>query len=128
MKADRLATSWAKSVVAELDVHEDRPVISALVVAKDTDMPPYGFWNLLPELNVQVGASEMQRLAFWLEEVTMLRVIQQAGPFEARLLKGPTARPRLRRSRGLLRHRSRRGCPGDQRIGCGGAIVTEDMS
>ena len=69
-------------MVAELDVHEDRPVISALVVAKDTNMPSYGFWNLLPELNVRVGASEMQRLAFWQEEEAMLRVIQQAGHFQ----------------------------------------------
>lgn len=55
--------------MAELDIWEDRPLISALVVAKEDNMPSFGFWSLLAELNIHVGGSQMQRLAFWVEEV-----------------------------------------------------------
>jgi hypothetical protein len=56
-------------VMGELDLEEDRPVISALVRGMDDNMPSQGFWKLLDELNVRVGTSADQRLEFWLKEL-----------------------------------------------------------
>lgn len=58
-----------KVSIDELSEDEDRPVISALVYAKDEGMPSYGFWNFLAELGVSVGTSEDHRLKFWKREL-----------------------------------------------------------
>jgi hypothetical protein len=53
----------------ELRADEDRPVISALVVLKEDNLPSKGFWDLCAQLGVKVGTSWMDRQAFWIEEV-----------------------------------------------------------
>jgi len=53
----------------ELRTDEDRPIISALVVAKEDNLPSKGFWNLCSELGIQVGTSWRDRQAFWVEEL-----------------------------------------------------------
>jgi hypothetical protein len=55
--------------LAELDVEDDRPVISALVHGVEEGMPSAGSWSLLNELGVPFGPSVDQRLTFWLAEV-----------------------------------------------------------
>lgn len=53
----------------ELDIAEDRPLISALVVSKEENLPSYGFWNLLEELDIHVGRRPEGRLDFWVKEL-----------------------------------------------------------
>lgn len=48
----------------ELDPLEDRPLISALVIGKDENMPSSGFWSLCSELGIPVS----DRQEFWLKE------------------------------------------------------------
>jgi hypothetical protein len=56
-------------VMKELDPVEDRPLISALVVSKEENMPTGGFWGLLEGLGVAVGSSWPDRQAFWIAEL-----------------------------------------------------------
>jgi hypothetical protein len=54
----------------ELDRDTDRPVISALVVEKDSGRPSNGFWSLCRELGMADAVSSSDRRdAFWLREV-----------------------------------------------------------
>jgi hypothetical protein len=53
----------------ELDPDEDRPLLSAMVIGRETNMPSGGFWALLQELGVKVGPSWEQRQEFWLREL-----------------------------------------------------------
>lgn len=53
----------------ELDVDDDRPVISALVYGAEDNLPSHGFWSFLDELGVSVAPTEDARLTFWSREV-----------------------------------------------------------
>jgi hypothetical protein len=53
----------------ELDLVEDHPLLSALVISKEENMPSGGFWSFLAELGVSVGPSPDQRMVFWLKEL-----------------------------------------------------------
>jgi len=46
-----------------------RPLISAVVVSKEERQPGVGFWNIAKELGIEVGESENQRVAFWLDSL-----------------------------------------------------------
>lgn len=48
----------------ELSQVEDRPLISALVIGKEENMPSSGFWALCTELGIRVSDRQM----FWLNE------------------------------------------------------------
>jgi hypothetical protein len=48
----------------ELDRVEDRPLISALVIGKDENMPSSGFWGFCAEVSIAVA----DRQLFWLKE------------------------------------------------------------
>jgi hypothetical protein len=64
--------------VAELDVDDDRPLLSAMVYGKETNGPTGGFWTLLDELGVKVPASGTARTDYWLREVAECK--QVYGP------------------------------------------------
>lgn len=68
--------------LAELDRLEDRPLISALVIEKDRNMPSHGFWNLCEELGLGIGptAPMAAREAFWLLEVRRCFEAYGKGP------------------------------------------------
>lgn len=51
-----------------LDPREDRPLLSALVVSREEGMPSGGFWSLLPEVGIEVPATPMGKLEWWLRE------------------------------------------------------------
>ena len=53
--------------INELDIQEDRPLISALVSGKVDNQPAEGFWSLLNDLGVPVGHA--QRDEFWVKEL-----------------------------------------------------------
>jgi len=55
--------------IEELDTQEDRPLLSALVVARDDNLPSTGFWKFAEEMGVRVGSSTNERLAFWVQEI-----------------------------------------------------------
>jgi hypothetical protein len=52
----------------ELDRFEDRPIISALVVGRDTGMPSGGYWDLRNELGLESPSTDLERLAVWTRE------------------------------------------------------------
>jgi hypothetical protein len=45
------------------------PLISAVVVGKDTMQPGVGFWNIAKDLGIQFGDSPNEREAFWLQSL-----------------------------------------------------------
>jgi hypothetical protein len=53
-----------------LEHEEGRPLISAVVVSKDTGQPGVGFWNLAEAAGFKIGDTLEQREAFWLDELT----------------------------------------------------------
>lgn len=53
----------------ELDRVEDRPIISALVIDKQANMPSHGFWDLCEELGIRVAPNSAARERFWLKEL-----------------------------------------------------------
>jgi hypothetical protein len=50
-----------------LEREEGRPLISAVVVSKDTGQPGVGFWNLAQEMGSDIGDTPERREAFWLD-------------------------------------------------------------
>ena len=53
----------------ELDRNEDRPVLASLVIGQDEGMPTAGFRTFLAdELRVDVPATGLARLEFWVAE------------------------------------------------------------
>ncbi len=53
----------------ELDRVEDRPILSALAVSQEEQMPSSGFWSLVRDvLGLPVGPTEDARLEFWVRE------------------------------------------------------------
>ena len=50
-----------------LEHEEGRPLISAVVVSKDTGEPGVGFWNLAEGVGFKIGDTIEQREAFWLD-------------------------------------------------------------
>ena len=58
----------------ELDRTEDRPVMSALVVSSEENMPSEGFWTFVDQtLGIDVGSSTAARLDFWVAEFKRAR-------------------------------------------------------
>ena len=56
--------------MAELDVTEDRPLLSAMVYGKEANGPVGGFWTMLKDdLGVKVPASGTARTDYWLREI-----------------------------------------------------------
>jgi hypothetical protein len=53
----------------ELDRNDDRPVLSALVISREDNMPSTGFWAFLTELGVVVAPTPDARMRFWINEV-----------------------------------------------------------
>ena len=54
----------------QLDIETDRPLISALVVEKDSQRPSHGFWAMCRELGLDEAVStESRREEFWLGEI-----------------------------------------------------------
>jgi hypothetical protein len=65
----QIGTLLGQVSLGELDRQEDRPLISALVVSKEDNLPSGGFWSLLDELGMTVGTSWDARVKFWATEV-----------------------------------------------------------
>jgi hypothetical protein len=56
--------------IAELDATTDRPLLSALVVEKESGRPSHGFWSFCRDLGLaDVVSTEARRDEFWLGEV-----------------------------------------------------------
>ena len=53
----------------ELDRVEERPIISALVIDKSSNMPSHGFWDLCEQLGIHIPPSTTARERFWLQEL-----------------------------------------------------------
>lgn len=57
-------------VLEELDTQKDRPLISGLVVEKETGRPSHGFWSLCRDLGLADAISTPRRRdEFWQREV-----------------------------------------------------------
>ena len=56
--------------MAELDLNEDRPLLSAMVYGKEANRPVGGFWTLLDELGVKVPPSNTARTDYWIRQVS----------------------------------------------------------
>lgn len=65
----QIGTLLGQVSIEELDIEEDRPVLSALVYGIEWGMPSGGFWEFLDELGVQVQRTDDARRRFWNEEV-----------------------------------------------------------
>jgi hypothetical protein len=52
----------------ELDLTEDRPVISSVVIASGKNEPSHGYWAFLEDLGIRVPLAG--REAFWLKELS----------------------------------------------------------
>ena len=48
---------------------EENPLISAVVVNRDTKQPGVGFWNIARDLDLSPGETEDEREAFWLSSL-----------------------------------------------------------
>ena len=63
-----------------LDVDADRPLISALVVEKDSKRPSHGFWALCRDLGLADAVSTpSRREEFWLGEVERCWDVYRVG-------------------------------------------------
>ena len=65
----QVGTLLGQLVLDQLDPLEDRPIISALVVSKEANLPSAGFWKLCSDLGVYVPDSDESRVQFWLQEI-----------------------------------------------------------
>jgi hypothetical protein len=60
------------AILGQINVMEhdqDRPLLSAVVLSKDSNRPGVGFWNIATALGIRFGPSESEREMFWLESL-----------------------------------------------------------
>jgi hypothetical protein len=48
---------------------QNRPLLSAVVLSKETGAPGVGFWNISEQMGIDVGRTTDERERFWLESL-----------------------------------------------------------
>lgn len=61
--------AWMLGQINVLEARQGRPLISSVVVHKTDDwLPGEGFWGIAKLMNLNVGGTEAERVAFWAHE------------------------------------------------------------
>ena len=56
-------------VICELEAEEDRPMLTALLISKDTGRPGEGFYDMARKLNKYAGTTEQDDIDFFKQEL-----------------------------------------------------------
>jgi hypothetical protein len=70
--ADRTEISWLLDEINKHEAQYERPMLSAVVVRADTQMPGQGFFVCARDIGRLPASDSIEELAFWAKEVKVV--------------------------------------------------------